>query len=194
MACGGGEWRWRCGLRALLAMLLWLVSISRLIYCTEASSSSCCSFRCRGGVVLRGLVLDQTGFREALLVEGRGGPVTPLIEGCTIKCSGDDAVNVAGAGGGRCGAPVHSRVCACMCAASGGHASRSEALPLLLPSSHPPGPCAAAPTLLRCTINAKKCGVRALRASAPRLERCVLEQCGEQGVHASDSAAPHLHR
>ena len=68
-------------------------------------------FRCRGGVVLRGLVLDQTGFREALLVEGGAGAVQPLIEGCTIKCSGDDAVNVAGAGvPGR--VPVHLCVCA----------------------------------------------------------------------------------
>ena len=28
-----------------------------------------------------------------------GGEVAPLLEGCEIKCSGDDAVNVGGAGG-----------------------------------------------------------------------------------------------
>ena len=52
---------------------------------------------CRGGVVLRGIDLDQTGFREALLVDGPSS-ACPLIQGCSLKCSGDDAVNTGGAG------------------------------------------------------------------------------------------------
>ncbi len=53
----------------------------------------------RGGVVLRNVVIDQSGFREAFLVSGPpGSRPAPLIEGCVIKCSGDDAVNVSGGG------------------------------------------------------------------------------------------------
>ena len=37
-----------------------------------------------GGAVVRGLELDQSGFREALLVTGGPG-VTPLIEDCVIR-------------------------------------------------------------------------------------------------------------
>jgi hypothetical protein len=54
-------------------------------------------------VVLRNVVIDQSGFREALLVSGPpGSRPAPLIDGCVVKCSGDDAVNVAG-GGARVG-------------------------------------------------------------------------------------------
>lgn len=48
-------------------------------------------------MVLRGIDLDQTGFREALLVDGPSS-VCPLIQGCSLKCSGDDAVNTGGVG------------------------------------------------------------------------------------------------
>ena len=48
--------------------------------------------------MLRNIDLDQTGYREALLVEGAAG-TAPLLLGCRIKCSGDDAVNVGGSGG-----------------------------------------------------------------------------------------------
>jgi tetratricopeptide (TPR) repeat protein len=49
----------------------------------------------RGGVVIRNLDIDHTGFREALLVDG-DKDVQPLIEQCDIKCSGDDGVHVGG--------------------------------------------------------------------------------------------------
>lgn len=52
----------------------------------------------RGGVVLRNIDLDQTGFREALLVDGPSS-VHPLVQGCKLRCSGDDAVNIGGSGG-----------------------------------------------------------------------------------------------
>lgn len=50
----------------------------------------------RGGVVIRNLDIDHTGFREAILIDGTDN-VNPLIEGCDIKCSGDDCFNIGGA-------------------------------------------------------------------------------------------------
>lgn len=96
----------------------------------------------RGGAVVRNLDLDQTGFREAVLVDGPA-TVAPLIEQCIIKCSGDNAVDV---GGG------------------------------------------ASPLLRGCTITGKKCGVMAFGTSRPRLEACMVEKCGEQGVRAMENA------
>lgn len=84
----------------------------------------------RGGVVLRNIELDQTGFRDALLVDGPSS-VHPLITGCTIKCSGDDAVNVCGAGGAGVGrewlgrgdcAEQGGRGCCCIVREGGGAA------------------------------------------------------------------------
>jgi hypothetical protein len=58
--------------------------------------ANCPTFRItRGGVVLRNLDIDHTGFREALLIDGKA-TVTPFIENCILKCSGDDVVNAAG--------------------------------------------------------------------------------------------------
>jgi hypothetical protein len=51
---------------------------------------------------------------------------------------------------------------------------------------------AALPTFLCCVITAKKCGVRAYGSSAPRLEQCSMEKCGEQGLKAMEQAAPVL--
>lgn len=56
----------------------------------------------------------------------------------------------------------------------------------------PPTP-AAAPTFLRCLITAKKVGVKAWGSAAPKLEQCLVQKCGEQGVRAQESAAPVLH-
>ena len=55
-----------------------------------------------------------------------------------------------------------------------------------------PVPPAAVPTFLCCIITAKKCGVRAYGSSAPRLEQCSIEKCGEQGLKAMEQAAPVL--
>jgi len=49
----------------------------------------------RGGAVVRNIEFDQTGFREALMIAG-SADVAPLIDHCTIKCSGDNAVDVGG--------------------------------------------------------------------------------------------------
>lgn len=54
-------------------------------------------------------------------------------------------------------------------------------------------PAAAAPSLLRCTLTAKKVGLKAYGTSAPRLEGCRLETCGEQGLRAHEAAAAALH-
>lgn len=48
--------------------------------------------------MLRNIDLDQTGFREALLVDAPAPPIRPLLAGCRVRCSGDDAVNTGGAG------------------------------------------------------------------------------------------------
>ena len=61
------------------------------------------------------------------------------------------------------------------------------------PAPTSPPPAAAAPTVLCCVITAKTCGVRAYGSSAPRLEQCSIEQCGEQGLKAMEHAAPVLH-
>jgi hypothetical protein len=53
-------------------------------------------------------------------------------------------------------------------------------------------PCAATPTFVQCTFEAKKCGLKAYGTSMPRLERCTFEKCGEQGLRAMDAAAPTL--
>jgi tetratricopeptide (TPR) repeat protein len=95
-----------------------------------------------GGAVLRNIDLDQTGFREAVLVTGKA-QVAPLIDGCIVKCSGDDAVNVAG-----------------------------EARPLFR----------------GCQLTGKKCGVRAFDRAFPRLEGCMMEKCGEQGMKLAHNA------
>ena len=50
----------------------------------------------RGGVVIRNVTIDHTGFREAVLVDG-GEAVRPLLEMVDVKCSGDDGVHVGGA-------------------------------------------------------------------------------------------------
>eukprot|EP00887_Chlorella_sp_A99_P007902 scaffold12.g7902.t1 len=111
--------------------------------------ANCPTFRIvRGGVVVRRLELDQTGFREALLVTG-GPAVSPLIEGCTLKCSGDDVLNIGGA---------------------------------------------ARPTLRRCTLTGKKCGMRVFGSARGRLDECTVEKCGEQGVKVMEEAAPRLVR
>jgi hypothetical protein len=120
------------------------------------------------GATLRGFELDQTGFREALLVtslDGAGagagssgkGPASSfpgnaglelargaLLMDLTVKCSGDDGVHVSG---------------------------------------H------AAPRFVRCALGGKRAGLRAAGAAAPRLDRCALEGCGEQGVAAQERAA-----
>ncbi len=42
------------------------------------------AFRLRRAAVLRGVDVDMTGFREALLVEG-GAAVRPLVQRCIIR-------------------------------------------------------------------------------------------------------------
>ncbi len=52
-------------------------------------------FRISRNAVLQNVDIDMTGFREALFVSG-GPAVCPVIEHCRFRCSGDDAINVAG--------------------------------------------------------------------------------------------------
>ncbi|KAL4421167.1 hypothetical protein ABPG77_003350 [Micractinium sp. CCAP 211/92] len=128
--------------------------------------ANCPMFRIkRGGVVLRNIELDQTGFRDALLVDGPSS-VHPLISGCTIKCSGDDAVNVGGAA-----SPTFLR-CLITAKKVGLKAWGSSA-----------------PRLEQCLV--QKCGEQGLRvqeSAAPLLHGCVIEDCKEEAAVAADSA------
>ena len=52
----------------------------------------------------------------------------------------------------------------------------------------------AAPLLSGCTLRARKCGLRAYNAAAVSLAGCRVENCGEQGVKAFDTARVSLSR
>ena len=129
--------------------------------------ANCPTFKItRGGVVIRNIEIDHTGFREALLVEG-GASVAPLIDGCVIKCSGDDAVNVGGAA-----APLLRR-CAVTGKKCGIRAFEQSSM-----------------RLEGCTI--EKCGEQALKAmenSKIDATLCMLRDCQEEGAVVMDSAA-----
>ncbi|DBA69639.1 TPA: hypothetical protein ACH3X2_012700 [Trebouxia sp. C0005] len=57
--------------------------------------ANCPTFRITRSAVIMNLMIDMTGFREAVLVTGTH-KVGPVIRNCTISCSGDDCVNVSG--------------------------------------------------------------------------------------------------
>ena len=111
----------------------------------------------RAGVVLRNIDLDQTGFSEALLVEG-GADVRPLLDGCRVRCSGDDAVNVTGRADPYLrGCELTGRKC--------GVRAYGEARGLFE----------------RCTLTGcGEQGVKAMESAAPALSRCVPWTLAEQ--------------
>lgn len=102
----------------------------------------------RGGVLIRNIEIDHTGFREAILIDGNEH-VNPLIERCEIKCSGDDCVH------------------------AGGHAKLF---------------------LRHCRLQAKKAGLRAFDSSNVSLDRCIVEDCGAQGIEIMDQSRVTGHR
>ena len=53
---------------------------------------------------------------------------------------------------------------------------------------------AAAPTLRRCDIAARKAGMLCLDSSRPHLQDCSVGPCEEQGIRAADSSWPRLER
>jgi hypothetical protein len=119
--------------------------------------------------VLQNLVLDLCGFRECLLVEG-DARVTPLLEGCTVRCSGDHGVVVSG-----CAAPTLRGMD--VQAQKAGLLTLREARPLLL----------------RCKLG--DCGAQGLRAcdrSWPQLEACTLSGNKGEGCVAMDAASVQL--
>ena len=123
----------------------------------------------RGGVVIRNLDLDHTGFREAVLVEGSAS-VYSLIDGCIIKCSGDDAVNVAG------NAAPYFRQCVITGKKTGIRAFDRAKI-----------------TLEGCII--EKCGeqgVKLMEKSKIDATLCTLRDCEEEGVVVMDNAAVSL--
>ncbi len=50
----------------------------------------------------------------------------------------------------------------------------------------------AQPIISDCLLQGKKCGLRAFGKSQPSLGQCRLQECGEQGIKAMDSARPSL--
>jgi Right handed beta helix region len=128
--------------------------------------ANCPTFRItRGGVVIRNLDIDHTGFREALLIEGKAA-VTPLIENCILKCSGDDVVNTAGEA-----RPLFRR-CVITAKKCGIRAFEKSSV-----------------TLESCII--EKCGEQAIKAmeySKIDATLCTLCDCQEDGVVVMDNA------
>ncbi|GAB4818117.1 hypothetical protein N2152v2_005163 [Parachlorella kessleri] len=119
----------------------------------------------RGGVVIKNLVVDMSGFCEAFMVAGPA-TVAPLIEDCNIKCSGDDGINVC-----EQAEPLFRRctltVRKCGAKLFGSGRGRFE----------------------DCVF--EKCGeqaVRAMESSIVTLARCKLVGCQEDGVVAMESA------
>lgn len=113
----------------------------------------------RGGVVIRNIDLDQTGFREAILIDG-DEHVNPLIENCDLKCSGDDCIHI----GGRSKPIV--RLCKVNAKKTGIKS---------FDTSHP--------TLHGCFI--EKCGAQGIEImdnSVMMATRCSISSCEEDGV------------
>jgi len=119
--------------------------------------------------VVQNLVLDLCGFRECVRVQGGPRP-PPLLEGCSLRCSGDHAV-----------------VCV------------SDAAPMLRRcdiSARRAGLLAqdtARPTLHGCTLRGcEEQGVRAMGRAVVQLERCAFTALGAEGVVAMDDATVRL--
>lgn len=108
-------------------------------------------FRIKRPCVVQNLDCDFTGFCECIRVEG-DDRLDPLIEGCSIKCSGDDAIVTVG----------KSRPTFRNCDVSGkraGFQSMQE----------------STPEIVDCMLNNSGMqGVRSIGASAPFLRSCHL--------------------
>ena len=144
----------------------------RILICGEGTlgetvidqRANCPTFRIkRGGVVISNIVLDQTGFRESLLIEGSSHV---LIEKSEIKCSGDNAVDV-GEG---------AKVCFSNCTITSKKAGiRSYGCSRL--------------QVENCLI--ENCGEQGLRAQEKAkisVSGCVIQNCEAEGVVAMDAA------
>jgi hypothetical protein len=126
--------------------------------------ANCPTFRCvRGGVTIKNIDIDQTGFREAVLLE-KGGVV--LIDGCRIKCSGDVAVDI-----GDEAQPTLSH-CIITAKKAGVRAFGSSKV-----------------KLTNCII--EKCGhqgVRAQESAVLSASHCLVQECEEEAALTMDTA------
>lgn len=124
------------------------------------------AFRLRRSAVLRNIDVDMTGFREAVLVEGKAG-VRPLVQRCIIRCSGDDGVNVCG------GAKPIFHDCTIQGKKAGVRCfDRATA------------------TLQSCRI--EECGgagAMAMDQSHLTMQGCEISRCAEDGILAMQSAS-----
>lgn len=119
----------------------------------------------RGGVLIRNLDIDHTGFREAILIDG-SEYVNPLIERCDIKCSGDDCLNVGGK------AKPILRQCRLQGKKAGIRCFESSEV-----------------TLDRCIV--ESCGTQGLEImdnSRVMGHRCLIQKCAEDGVVVMSNA------
>lgn len=115
--------------------------------------------------VIQNMEIDMSGFRECVCVQG-AATVRPVVDHCMFRCSGDDAINVAGAAvptvrdcefiGRKCGLKVMDT-------------ARGE--------------------FIDCKFNTcNRQGVRAHDQARPTLRRCHIEGNIEEGVVVMDRA------
>lgn len=118
-------------------------------------------FRVTRPCVIQNLDCDFTGFCECIRVDG-DERLDPLIEGCSIRCSGEDAVVTVG----------RSRATFRNCDVGGkraGFQSMQE----------------STPEIVDCVLtNSGMQAVRSIDSSAPTLRNCHLENNAHEGVVA----------
>lgn len=145
-------------------------------------------FRISRPCVIQNLECDFTGFCEAIRVEG-DERVNPLIEGCSIKCSGDDGVLTAG----KCRPTFRN------CEVQGKRAglqtvelSAPEMVDCVMASSGMQGVKSfdeSTPTLRNCHLeNNSHEGVVAMQRSCVTMTDCVVRDNKGPGVDVSDTA------
>jgi len=146
-------------------------------------------FRISRSAVVQNVYIDMVGFRESVLIEG-GPSVTPVLDGCVVTCSGDDAINVAGQAAPfirRCELEARRRCLKFMDRAKG------EVFDSCVKKAQGPGVQvfdAAAPTLRRCRIvEGDAEGLVVMDAGRATLVGCTLESNKGPGVDVSDGAA-----
>ena len=141
----------------------------RLREATVDSRANVPLFRVVRPCVIQNLDLDFTGFCECVRVEG-DHRVDPLIEGCAVKCSGEDAVLVAG----------RSRPTFRNCDVGGKRAGLQSMQE-------------SCPEIVDCVFKTSGMqGVRATDTSAPVLRNCHLENNAHEGVVAMGRATATL--
>ena len=142
--------------------------------------------------VVQNVHIDMVGFRESVLIEG-GPAVTPVLDGCVVACSGDDAVNVAGQAAPflrRCELEARKRGLKFM------DSARGEVFDCCVRKAGGPGVQVfdgASPTLRRCRIAEGAAeGVVVMDGGRAALIGCTVEGNKGPGVDVSGGGAVSL--